>query len=1078
MVVVKKIIYILLCVLAVMQAQAQSLNFNQFGIEDGMPQSSITALSSDTLGSVWIGTMSGVTAYNGVAFTTYNRLNGLHENRVSALHITPYQQLLVGHTGGGISVINISSKKIAKLTFGIIDINTPVTAIVTDKDLGIWIATLGQGVLYYKPSSSEVSNHEYTGRGSLYKISLSNYNALRCNQLTLINNTILAATDDGVYRIKITKGNMQAQRLILNDVFIGSIATSITTFNNKIYVGTNNKGLLSFDIGATTLLKIYTATDGLNDTYVKSLYASSKALYVGTNSKGACKLIPQLEQANYQGAVLQQINTNHGLSNDKVNCFTEDNEKNIWIGTLFKLNQYFDEQFEIYGNFEGLKNTIIWSVITDKRDKSLWLGTDGGLYHMTTMPNSNQNKFELIADNYPSALKNTTALYQDGNGKIWYSNYGQGVSMYNPDTKQGVNIVAIPCKEVYAITADAQQNIWIATNHEGIFTYNTATNALEHYTIANGLGGNNVYQLFMDSKHNMWAAVLGGKLSKWDGTKWTTYSNRNNYPSDFTLSITEDKKGTIWLGTYEHGLYKYSNGKFMAEAAFKDKQSLIYLLQTDVQDNLWIGTPTGIDKLNLATNDYKHYNKYDGFLGVEINPNSVCTDADNNIWLGTIIGLVKYKPNALRNANKAPILSLGLPLVNFKKQLINADTDYSYDENQLTFEFIGASLTRPKEVGYQYYLDGFDKTWLPLAQRNSVTYNNLPAGTYTFLVRAANHSMKWSEVKKYTFTINPPFYRTWWFNMLILFSVIGIVVGIFIIRTNRLRNTNKLLETQVALRTKELSTEKENVELQKQELERKNTNITDSIDYAKRIQSSLFVTENELESELRDAFIFFQPKDIVSGDFYWLKRNQTNLYFALADCTGHGVPGAMMSIMGYNLLNEIINNATAYLSPSKVLHALKNGLSSQLNKQHNDEAMLQDGMDIAFCSIDFDKNELVYAGAFMSLYLVRNNELIEYKANKIPIGKMFFKTQEEVYDNHTIQLQKGDVIYLSSDGYADQRGGADGKKFYPANFKKLLTDINTKPTRIQVALLHKALNDFKGDGEQIDDITVLGIKIG
>jgi ligand-binding sensor domain-containing protein/serine phosphatase RsbU (regulator of sigma subunit) len=1067
----------LLLIASLSYVQAQSLNFNQFGIEDGMPQSSITALSNDTLGNIWVGTMSGVTGYNGVTFTTYNRLNGLHENRVSALHITPYQQLIVGHTGGGISVINITSKKISKITFGIIDINTPVTSIITDKNEGLWIATLGQGILYYKPSDSELRNHEYTGRGSLYKISLSNYNALRCNQITIANNAILAATDDGLYKIKITKGNMQAQRLILNDVFIGSLATSIAVFNNKIYAGTNNKGVLSFDINGTSLIKNYTATDGLPDVYIKSLYASNKALYVGTNSKGACKLIHQLEQQNYKGAVFQQINANHGLSNDKVNCFTEDNEKNIWIGTVFKLNQYFDEQFEIYGTFEGLKNTIVWSVINDKKDNSLWLGTDGGLYHMTTMPNSNQNKFELINDNYSSSLKNTTALYQDNNGKVWYSNYGQGVNIYNPATKLSASVAAIPCKEVYAITADAAQNIWIATNREGVFCYNPITNALNHYTIANGLGGNNVYQLFADSKNNIWAAVLGGKLSMWNGTKWTTYTERNNYPSDFTLSITEDKNHTLWLGTYEHGLYKYANGKFTNETVFKDKQSLIYLLKTDVQNNLWIGTPTGIDKLNISTNDYKHYNKYDGFLGVEINPNSVCNDADNNIWLGTIIGLVKYKPNAVRSNNKVPILSLGLPLVNFKKQLVNADTEYDYNENQLTFEFVGASLTRPKEVVYQYYLDGFDKTWLPIAQRNTVTYNNLPAGTYTFMVRAANDNMKWSDVKQYRFVITPPFYRTWWFYTLAIVGILSIIGIVFVTRTRRLRKLNKILETKVTLRTQELNAEKENVELQKIELERKNINITDSIDYAKRIQDSLFVTENEIESELRNAFIFFQPKDIVSGDFYWLKRNDNNLYFALADCTGHGVPGAMMSIMGYNLLNEIITNATTALSPADVLTLLKNRLSTQLNKHHNDDAMLQDGMDIALCTINFDKKELVYAGAFMPLYLVRNNEIIEHKANKIPIGKMFFKTTEENYTNHTIALQQGDVIYLSSDGYVDQRGGEAGKKFYPVNFKKLLVDINTKPMRMQVALLHKALNDFKGNSEQIDDITVMGVKV-
>ncbi len=275
------------------------------------------------------------------------------------------------------------------------------------------------------------------------------------------------------------------------------------------------------------------------------------------------------------------------------------------------------------------------------------------------------------------------------------------------------------------------------------------------------------------------------------------------------------------------------------------------------------------------------------------------------------------------------------------------------------------------------------------------------------------------------------------------------------------------MEEEIKARTQE-------IEKQKILVEDKNLKITDSINYALRIQQAILPSQQMISALLPDSFIFFKPKDIVSGDFYWAHAiDQNQILFAAVDCTGHGVPGAFMSIMGYNLLEQIVKEQNIY-EPAAILNELSTSVVRSL-KQTDQVGSNKEGMDIALCKIDYSTLELEYAGAHNSLNIVRDGVLTETKANSRAIGISL--ANSSAFTNHKIQLKKGDCIYIFSDGYADQKGGLKNQKFFYQPFRQLLIDIHQQSMETQGQKLEQVINDWKGAKDQIDDMLVIGVRI-
>ena len=274
-----------------------------------------------------------------------------------------------------------------------------------------------------------------------------------------------------------------------------------------------------------------------------------------------------------------------------------------------------------------------------------------------------------------------------------------------------------------------------------------------------------------------------------------------------------------------------------------------------------------------------------------------------------------------------------------------------------------------------------------------------------------------------------------------------------------LKETNEQLEQKVIDRTQK-------IEAQKNE-------ITDSIRYAKRIQNALYPPCELISDSLNDFFILNKPRDIVSGDFYWMAEKEDKVVVAVSDCTGHGVPGAFMSMLGIAYLNEIVNK-TVTLRANEILNQLRGNVIRSLHQTgKNDEA--REGMEMALCIIDFEQGKVQYSGAFNPLYLIRNKELIEFKGDTMPIG--IYSDEEESFTNQKIELQKGDALYMFSDGYVDQIGGPRRRTFRSKYFKELLLSNSEKKMVDQYKILEQTIEDWRGDLEQIDDILVMGLRV-
>ena len=282
----------------------------------------------------------------------------------------------------------------------------------------------------------------------------------------------------------------------------------------------------------------------------------------------------------------------------------------------------------------------------------------------------------------------------------------------------------------------------------------------------------------------------------------------------------------------------------------------------------------------------------------------------------------------------------------------------------------------------------------------------------------------------------------------------------------RLANYYNELEQKVAERTAE-------VVAQKEEIERQKISLTDSILYAKRIQNAMLPAESQMEHALGEYFLIFWPKDIVSGDFYWMSQKADKVFLTAVDCTGHGVPGAFMSMIGSSLLNKIVNENEVF-KPSDVLDHMKAGVISALNKEGQAEST-SDGMDMSFVSLDFKNKKLEFAGANNPLYVVRDGDIMIFKGDKQPVGA--FVKDDVPFTNHEVDLKKGDMVYIFSDGYQDQFGGENKTKFMVGKFKKLLVELGAMDVQKQKAELTRIHQEWRGGVGQVDDIVIIGIRI-
>jgi len=449
------------------------------------------------------------------------------------------------------------------------------------------------------------------------------------------------------------------------------------------------------------------------------------------------------------------------------------------------------------------------------------------------------------------------------------------------------------------------------------------------------------------------------------------------------------------------------------------------------------------------------------------NINAVIKDDQGSIWLGTDNGLIHYDP-ALQAARLRPpvpeVISVKIneheipvsPIINLKPGIYKIQIDY-----------IAVDLRQPGEMIYKIRLEGRDELF-ETTQSKSVTYQNLSNGEYRLFLHAINGDGVMSE-KPFIlqFVIKTPLNKQWWFFPALGMALVMITFIYFIGREHSLTHEKRKLEEKVRERTVEIEEQKSKLEIQRDLITTKNVEITASIRYALKIQKAVLPSQDLLTGFFPDHFIFIKPKDIVSGDFYWLTQKNDKIIFTVADCTGHGVPGAFMSMLSVTMLNEIVNIEGLTRSDLIV-----NRLHSMINISLNQSKM--DGLDLSLCVYDRKKKQIQYTGALNQLVYIRNGLLEVIKADHFSVNSI--REDFTSFSLNEVDVQQNDVFYLFSDGYMDQFGGELDKKYSVKRFYETLLEIHQLPMEQQATMLEEKLNAWKKDTVQTDDITVLGIR--
>ncbi len=1027
----------------------QTYYFDTYSATEGA-SSKIYTLLQDHKHYIWLGTPGGVSVFNGHAFRNFTSEDGLAAGAVRTIFQDSQKTIWLGHEGGGLSLYqNREFKQFTKLDTLI---NSDITSIFESDSNQIWITTAATGLFVLKDplgESSPIITH-FVGKNLSDRV---------FNYCLTADNSIYLITDAGIRKYNEDNKDFDVfHPQGLTTYF--SVTTMFEDHDKNLWFGTYNGGLYKYDTTKDTVT-IYDKRDGLSSNWISTITQDRKGtIWIGTFGGGITRI------SNNE---LKIYNSENGLEAELIRSIIEDIEGNILIGSQHKGFAIFKgDLFENYGEKEGLRNTEVYAIIQD-REKNYWLGTNDGItvfdkdlqavidYHNTE--NGLARKLGLQTGNKIRFLR------QDQNNDIWIGTEDQRMLFYNStshEIKEATDVnnwFASSDNQVMALEIDKKDQLWIGTR-DGLLKYDIHNQKVYRISNSHGLIGNDISALYCDNQNNVWVGVLNKDgLNRIYQDKIETI----HFKSSLTPScMIEDLSGKLWVGTQSKGIFILEEDSVVGNLGTGDGllSNLINTLNIDNKNNLYIGTNKGLNVFDQQKQKIRTYSQKNGFIGIETNPSASFIDDEENIWFGTNKGVNKFTTRALGSELEQtdPHIYIESMFVNRDERRITPNMKLKFYENHIRFHYISICLTNSDAVRYRIMLDGVDKDWQEVTTQTSSTYQSLPPNRYTFKVIARNSDGIWSMPAEHSFRIKVPPFKRWYF---IVTAVIIVLTGLTLyvkIRERNLIKEKRVLEGKVKERTVKLQEANE-------ELADKNRDITDSIRYAQRIQMSILPPEIPFE----DTFVLFKPKDIVSGDFYWMAFEDNKEIIAAIDCTGHGVPGAFMSFIGYSSLNEVVKEK-GIIKPSAILDRLNEEVVIALNLKLQEG--IKDGMDLALITYDKKTRELEYAGAYNPLYHIRKEELTEIKADRFAIGKS--DETEKHFTNHSLKIEKGDTVYIFSDGYADQFGGENEKKFKSRALKELLISIQDKSMEEQMEILDRTIEDWRGSIDQIDDILFIG----
>lgn len=1061
---------------------AQQFYFANYTLNDGLPHSRVNAIHQGNEGYLWLATNMGISRFDGHTFNNYSFKDGLADNKVTSIIEIENATYLLGHENGELTYFKpgLEIKRIK------LDTKTNrIFSFCRDSSNYLWIATQTTGA--YRVAMNDLVNNLVQRKFEHFDSESGLARDVTSIMQDVSGNTWFV-TDLGIKRQ--TKNSKTFEFYLPKQVDFVQFSSITQDKNHNLWLGTVTSGVYKFNPSNEKISHYSIESGHLNSNFISYLHENSKGeMMIGTWGGGFSIIRPD---GGYE-----TISEANGLSENKVRCIGSDKEGNLWVGTNQNgLSCYRGKQFELFLKSKDGTNTQIGAILQDKKGNS-WMGSINGIYFMPA-GSTQQKKIDFITGGDDIEV---TSLLEDRAGNIWVSTWGAGILIIHPGNFEVQRFAGkLPYAEpgtfteqyVHTLRQSSTGQIWISMLR-GVSVFNPFQNSLTTYTQKDGLAENNTTDIEEDGKGIIWIGSAGSGLTYYEKGKFRKFESKITpiYPA--ISSISRDETGKIWVATEGGGIYSILDNRV---ERYTTKEGLssnyISLIESDLHGKLWLGTNKGLCVWNPENRYTRLYDKSDKNSRIEPKPNAVFRDKKNRIWVGTINGVLLFDPEAAKTNYIESITHITAIKV-YQDTITTDGITLNYKQNYLSFYFNGICFSDPEKVRFKYRLLGFDDHWQE-QELNFITFNNLAPNDYTFELKSCNNDGVWNkEPVRFSFTITPPYWMTWWFYTIVVALVVILVVLFVKFRERNLRLEKRHLEQMVNERTAEIVHQKEEIENQRDELransdliEQKNLSITDSIRYARRIQMATLPYNELIVQSLPQSFIYYQPKDIVSGDFYAFAKRGSKILMAVADCTGHGVPGAFMSMIGTNLFNQIINEK-GITQPSIILDELDTGIERALKQ---DESENHDGMDIVIVCLDFENNEFEMAGANRPLWIVREHideQLIgtgseiygEYmeiiRPDKHPIGGFDVSTRAK-FSNRKFQFSKGDMLYLCTDGYSDQFGGPMGKKLLSKRLRDKLIQVHKLDVADQQRELDQYFEQWRGELEQVDDVLLVGIR--
>ncbi|MEQ8624040.1 MAG: two-component regulator propeller domain-containing protein [Vicingaceae bacterium] len=1079
---------LLILLLFSLESYTQKNNFSSYSVRNGLPQNTVYKIFQDSKGYLWLGTDGGgVSKFDGRDHTYYKKVDGLASNVIRDIYEDKSGNLWFA-TNEGLSIFDgIKFKTISKED-GLIS-NT-VVKIYEDSKGRIWVGSTGGGLSYISIKDS---------------LTIKNYTSAD----GLSSNNVLSILEDDFSRVWVgyIGGPPQIIDLEKNKLVVEEVATSFYDLDaiycgtkdseGNIWFGSINHGVFKFEnieLDTDPSLVNYSVLNGLKDNYILDISTNDSVTWIATNDGGVHYL---------QNNAVNTFTTEDGLPGNQIIDLLTDRGGNLWISCMGEgILKLYGFDFSHFSSDDGLISDQISYIKGSPVDSSYWVASyDNGIQNIKIEKNKIITKRHILNDDQ---LYNSIKTFDfDANNNMWIGTKN-GLVVWNETVLATVGSDRIAGEKINSVLCASSGWVWIGTS-SGLSFYNGNYGV---FSEEDGFINNEIQTIIESEDGTIWIGTLGG-LASYKDEIMVTYDEVEGLTNLKVHALEEAKNGNIIIGTYGGGLFSLDKSKDSLQItpillSEELTSSNIYSLTFHNDSTLIVGTDKGADKIvfnpDFSVKSLKHFNQNNGFLSIENNINAIHSDEFNNaVLFGTVSGLTIYRPELEdKNRYKPNLLLESIQLFN---QPVNwgkfGETDSNrlpvnlvlpHNQNFISFSFSTIYFKNPKNITYTYKLQGLNDVWFS-SQSNEVVFQGLEPNAYTLEVKSITANGLESDSFFFSFEVKPPFYKTWWFySACILFIGITIIV-VFQLNLRRLKREKIVLENTVEERTKE-------VVAQKDIIEEKNQEIMDSITYAKGIQKAILPDEPKLNNYFDDFLVFFKPKDIVSGDFYWAHKKNDKYYFMAADCTGHGVPGAIMSVIGHTCLESTLKNPEE-LSAGEFLDLLNQNVIDILLQ--SEKHSVKDGMDVGLCIYDPKTSTIEYAGANNPMYLIRNTDsgfsgalnedqlaiandsynLFEFKANKQPIGDYEHRTK---FDTHSIKIEPKDTIYLFSDGFPDQFGGKKGKKYMYKPFKRFLLGVQKEKLEKQEELLAIELESWMNPTEsgshyeQIDDVLIFGVR--